>query len=98
MMKGLFKLARHPRVTIAASFAMIGSAIWDLLEIPSKAFLGFELGAEHGVIIVGLVHLAKAFADLDEGAEKLEESEKAEKKLKAARGNASTSVAPSKSP
>ena len=92
MMKRIFKLARHPRVTIAAAIAMIGSAIWDLLDISSKAFLGFELGSEHGVIIVGFVHLAKALADMDEGTEKLEEAEKRE----AAERASGVSSAPSK--
>jgi hypothetical protein len=75
-MKALLKFFSHRRVTLIVALAMIASSIWDLLEISSKAFLGFDLGAEHAVALAGFMHLAKALADADEGAEKLKASRK----------------------
>ena len=70
-MKSLIAFLSHRRVSVIVAIAMIACAVWDLLDISTKALLGFDIGSEHGVVLAGVLHLAKALADAEEGVEKL---------------------------
>lgn len=71
-MERLRRAVASPWATGVVGIAMVGSATYELLEPWIGASLG--LGAEHGVFLLGLVHVAKAGVEGIEGAKKVEEA------------------------
>jgi hypothetical protein len=72
MMERLRLAVKSPWATGMVGLAMVASATYELLEPWIGASLG--LGAEHGVLMLGLVHVAKAGVEGVEGAKKVEEA------------------------
>jgi hypothetical protein len=67
----ILAIVKNPKLNILVGLAMAGSAAFEVIE-PFLSGDAASLGAEHGMVLFGLVHTAKSLVELFEGMEKIE--------------------------
>lgn len=78
MLKRLVRWVHHPTVNLAVGAVMVASAVAEIVGETISHVLGFELGAEHGLLLLGVVHTARALPELAEGVKKIDRPHSAE--------------------
>jgi hypothetical protein len=72
MWKGIKKFAKHPSVNLVVGLVLVGTAV---VEIAEDAFGEVtDIGAEHGVLVVGLLHVLRSLPELVDGMSKVAEA------------------------
>ena len=86
MWRTLSRIAHLPIVNFSVGVVMIVTAVLEISGEVLSDVLHLSLGAEHGLILVGLLHAAKALPELIDGVEKVDH----------ARGDARPSAPPAR--
>ena len=72
MWKAIKRFAHHPSVTLLVGLVLVGTAA---VEIAEDAFGEMtDVGAEHGVLVVGLLHVLRSLPELVDGMSKVAEA------------------------
>ena len=78
MFKKLRWLVHHPAFNALVGVLMILSAVGEMSGELLLATFGFKLGAAHGVLAVGILHIAKAIPEVVKGVDKVEKAREEE--------------------
>ncbi|MGE0679449.1 MAG: hypothetical protein AB7P69_00860 [Candidatus Binatia bacterium] len=73
--KVLRKILQNPYLGLGIGGTIILASLSDALDGLHSMQNGFRLNSSHGVLLYGCIHLLKAFADLIEGVEHIDEEE-----------------------
>jgi hypothetical protein len=73
--RALRRIAENAYVGVGVGGAIVVASVSDAWESWQSIQDGFQLHASHGMLLYGCVHLLKAFADLIEGTEHIEQKE-----------------------
>lgn len=72
MFQTIRRWAHHPALNVVVGAVMIVTAIGEIFGEAIHELLGFQFGAAHGLLAVGLLHTFKALPDLVDGIGKVE--------------------------
>ena len=68
LLSALGRTLEHPSVGLTLGLVLVGMGVFDLAETVLEETIGFEIGAHHGVILLGIVHGLKALTELTVGS------------------------------
>lgn len=69
------RILGNPCFNLVLGLLLIGLALFEMLDTALEAWLGVELGAQHGVLVIGLITAIKAVHELVLGFEHIERVE-----------------------
>ena len=72
MLKRVHRWVHHPSVNLAVGAMMVACAVAEIVGETISHLLGFELEAEHGLLVLGVESTVKALPELAEGVKKIE--------------------------
>ncbi len=70
-MHGMRRVLNHPATSLFVALAAIGSGFAEGSTLMLEDLVGFDAGAHHGVIVLGLFQFARALAEMIQGARRI---------------------------
>ena len=59
-MRALTRFTEHPATELMTGFMLLLTSLADIFDQLFTSVLGIDLGVEHGVVVLGVLHILKA--------------------------------------